>query len=169
MSFARLVPAMSGVLNGLLFGARVESDPDVIAQWGTIAVSYMLNLVIVSIFVAGGFAISGHYQPFAVPVADSAVQFPAAIANVLTFTLTYIASREWRMGPDAIERQRSANRSRGEYLVLLLLLSFASLLFLTAAFYVFSIVALVAGACVHSALMQLLMSQRALRSEYRER
>jgi hypothetical protein len=169
MSSASQVRAISNFLNSILFGARVESDPDVVSQWGTVAVSYMLNLVIVFLVVATGFAISGYYQPFVAPLADAAVRLPAAIANLLTFALTYIASLEWRMRADAIERQRAANRSRGEYLVLLFLLSVVSLSFLAAAFYVFSIVALVAGACAHSALLQLLMSQRALQSEYRER
>lgn len=169
MSSSGLVRATSSVLNGILFGARVESGPDVISQWGTIAVSYMLNLAIIFLVVASGFAISGYYQPFAAPLAEAAVRLPAAIANLLTFALTYIASLEWRMRGDAIERQRTANRSRGEYLVLLSLLSIVCLLFLTAAFFVFSIVALVAGACAHSALLQLLMSQRVLQSGYGER
>jgi hypothetical protein len=68
------------------------------------------------------------------------------------------------MREDAIERQRTANRSGGEYLVLVSLLSAASLLFLAISFLVFSIGAPLAGATVHSALLQMLMSQRVLES-----
>jgi hypothetical protein len=164
MGASELARAASHVLNKVLFGARVASDEDVVSQWGTIIVAYLLNLLLIFVLVAPIFAIAGYYQPLAAAFAEAALRLPAAIANLATFVLTFIASLEWRMSGDAIERQRAANCSRGEYLVLVSLLSIVSLFFLTVAFLVFSIAALVAGACMHSALLQMLMSQRVLKS-----
>jgi hypothetical protein len=164
MDVSEFLLATSRTLNKVLFSAGVASDEDVVAQWGTIAVAYLLNLLLVFVFVAAIFAIAGYYQPLAAPFAESALRLPVAIANLATFALTFIASLEWRMSDVAIERQRAANCSRGKYLVLVSLLSIVSLLFLVATFFFFSIVALVAGAAMHSALLHMLMSERVLRS-----
>ena len=40
------VSKISSYLNTVVFGARIASDPDVISQWGTIVVSYILNLIL---------------------------------------------------------------------------------------------------------------------------
>jgi hypothetical protein len=164
----KYVRATSRILNKVLFGARVASDPDTISEWSTIFVSYVMNLSLLFIVMATVFAIAGYYQPLAAPFSESALRLPVAIANVVTFALTYIASLEWRMSEDAIGRQRAANRSRGEYLVLLSLLSTAALSFLIVNFFVFNIGVLLGGASVYSALIQMLMSQRALESPYQE-
>jgi hypothetical protein len=119
MGTPQYVRATSRALNKVLFGARVASDKYPVSQWGTIGIAYVLNVFVIFVFVAAIFAIAGYYHPLGTPFAESALQLPTAIANLVAFALTYIASLEWRMSDDAIERQRAANRSRGEYLVLL--------------------------------------------------
>jgi hypothetical protein len=69
---------------------------------------------------------------------------------------------------EAIERQRAAGRSRIEYVVLVLAFSIASLFVLTVPFLVFDLGALVAGAVVNSALLQLLLSERHLKTRNQE-
>jgi hypothetical protein len=107
----------------------------------------------------------GHYHPFIAPLDEADLRLILAIANPITFLLTFIASLQWYPSDQAIERQRTANRSRGEYLMLLTLLWGASLIFLTATLVVPSVLGVLAGATVHSALFQLMVSQRAIISQ----
>jgi hypothetical protein len=155
----------SRFLNVVLFGARVESDPDVISQWGTISVSYVLNFGLVAIAVAVLFVVFGFYQPSVDPLAESFLRSFLAVTNLLTFVLTLVASLSWRMSESAIERHRAANRSDTEYRILLSLLILGSLLFLAIPFRILSVPALIVSACASSALFQILMSQRAMKSE----
>jgi hypothetical protein len=79
MSASEHVRATSRILNKFLFGARVASDPDVVSQWGTIFVSYVMNLFLISIVVAAIFAITGYYQPLVAPFSESTLRLPVAI------------------------------------------------------------------------------------------
>ena len=164
MNSTGVVPSASRFLNKVLFGARVTADPDVVSQWGTIIVSYVLNLLLVLVPVVIVSAITGHYRPLVAPLEKPALQVILATANLTTFSLTYLASLSWRMGEQAIERQRAANRSNGEYWILLLTLATASFVFLLLLFLVFNIAAIVGSACVNSALLQLAMSRRVMKS-----
>ena len=153
MAASELVRQTSRFLNKFLFGGRIASDPDVGWQWGTVIISYMLNLFIVFVVVAAVFAAAGRYHPIDAPLAAAALQTPLAIANVATFALTAIASLSWRINDEAINRQRAANRSRGEYLVLLSLFSIIALFFVSVLFVIFDVAALIVSACVNSALI----------------
>lgn len=156
--------AVSRLLNIVLFGARVESDPDVVSQWGTISVSYALNFCLIAILVAVLFVVFGLYQPSVDPLAEPPVRSLLAITNLLTFVLTFVASLGWRMSESASERHRAANRSDAEYWVLVSFLIVGSLLFLAIPFRILSVPALIVSACASSALFQILMSQRAMKS-----
>lgn len=159
-----MVSRISNYLNTIMFGARISSDPDVVSQWGTIAVSYILNLILILAVVVPVFTIAGYYEPFAAPFADPALRIVLATANVLTFALTYVASLSWRASLNAIERQRAANRSKAEYIILISLIAGASFVFLSVLFLVLNIAALIASACINSALLQMLISRRTLKS-----
>jgi hypothetical protein len=168
MNARDIVLAAGGALNRILFGARVSSDPDVISQWATIATSYVLNLLITFVFVAAIFALAGYSDPAHSMWTKSALRMPVALSNLIAFVLTSLASLNWKVSDEAIERQRAASRSRIEYVVLVLAFSIASLLFLAVLFLVFDLAALVAGAVVNSALLQLLLSERHLKTRNQE-
>jgi len=163
LAWSGSIRAASRLLNIVLFGARVEADPDVVSQWGTISVSYVLNFCLIAAVIAVPFVALGHYQPFD-PLADAALRSLLAVSNVSTFVLTFIASLSWRMSERAVERHRAADRSDSEYWVLLSLLAAASLLFLAIPFRFLSIPALIVSACASSALFQIVMSQREKKS-----
>ena len=46
---------MSKILNTILIGAHVRSEPDGLAQWNSFIFSYTINLLLVFIVVAGLF------------------------------------------------------------------------------------------------------------------
>ena len=164
----RAVQAASRFLNKVLFGARIGSDPDIVSQWGTLAASYVLNLLLLFICVAAICALAGYYDPISAPLAAPALRVMLAISNLIAFALTYVASLSWEMHDKAIERQRAANRSTGEFVLLFALFSIASLFFLTVSFLVLDIAVLIANAVVNSALLQMLMSRRILKSRRHE-
>jgi hypothetical protein len=168
MNARKIVRAASGALNKILFGARVCSDPDAISQCGTIATAYILNLLITFVFVAAAFALAGPSDPAHSMWTTSALRMPVALSNLIAFALTSLASLDWKVSDEAIERQRTARRSRVEYVVLVLAFSIASLLFLAVLFLVFDLAALVAGVFVNSALVQLLLSERHLKIKSQE-
>jgi hypothetical protein len=168
MNAREIVRAASGTLNRILFGARVCSDPDAISQWGTIATSYVLNLLITFVFVAAIFGLAGYSDPAHSMWTKSALRMPVALSNLIAFALTSLASLNWKVSDEAIERQRAAGRSRIEYVVLVLAFSIASLFILAVLFLVFDFGALVAGAVVNSALLQLLLSERHLKTRNQE-
>ncbi|MBR1250959.1 hypothetical protein JQ609_29075 [Bradyrhizobium sp. AUGA SZCCT0169] len=156
---------MGQVLNRFLFGSSIVKATDVISAWNAVLSGYVLNLIIVFVSVAAIMVALGHYHPFIAPLDEADLRLILAIANPITFLLTFIASLQWYPSDQAIERQRTANRSRGEYLMLLTLLWGASLIFLTATLVVPSVLGVLAGATVHSALFQLMVSQRAIISQ----
>jgi hypothetical protein len=150
------------MLSRFSLGARIASDRDVISLWGTVTVAYAVNLVVAFAVVAAIFTLLGYYEPIHSPLAKSALQVPLAVSNLLAFVLTYITSLGWKMHDDAIARQRAANRSRGEYLVLLFVVSIASLFFMAALFLIFDVATLAASAVVNAALLQMLFSNRCM-------
>ena len=156
----------TSLLNRFSLGARIAADRDVISLWGTVTVAYAVNLVVAFAVVAAIFTPLGSYEPIHSPLAKSALQVPLAVSNLLAFALTYIASLSWKMHDEAIERQRAANRSRGEYLVLVSFFSIASIFFLTVLFLIFDVTALVASALVNSALLQMLLSKRCMQTRF---
>jgi hypothetical protein len=158
------VRATSRLLNKVLFGARVASDPDIVSQWGTLAISCVLNLLLVFVGIAAIFAVAGHYHPLAAPLARPALRVMLAISNPIAFALTYLASLSWEMHDKAIETQRAANRARGAFVVFATLFSIASLFFLAGAFLFLDVGVLLASAVVNSALLQMLMSDRIAKS-----
>ena len=103
----------------------------------------------------------GHYQPFVAPLDETSLRLNLAISNLIAFFLTLGASSRWHPSNQANEHQRAADRSGGEYLILRTLLWGASLLFLIATTIVPTFPGVLAGAVVHSALFQLIISQRA--------
>jgi hypothetical protein len=160
MDASELVRATSNVLNKVLFGSLVSSDEDIVSQWGTIAVAYTLNLLLIFVFVAAILFFAGYYDAYGAPFAQPALRVMLAISNLITFALTYVASLTWVMHDRAIERQRAANRARGELVVLAVLFSIASLFFLAAPFLILDVGILIASAVVNSALLQMLTSCR---------
>src|ERR1700675_3892861 len=118
MDASALVRATSNVLNKVLFRSLVSSDEDIVSQWGTIAVAYTLNLLLIFVFVAAISTIAGYYDPFGVPFAKPTLRVMLAISNLITFALTYFASLTWTMHDTAIKRQRAANPTRAELVVL---------------------------------------------------
>lgn len=163
-----IVRTISRALNKVLFGARVSSKPDFLSQCGTIAISYVLNLLITFAVVAAIIAIARYSDAAHSMWTKSALRMPVALSNLITFALTYLASLDWKMSDEAIERQRAANRSRIEYVMLVLAFSIASLLFLTVPFLIFDPASLVAGVVVYSALLQMLLSERHLKTKHQE-
>jgi hypothetical protein len=168
MGASEFVRATSHALNKILFGARVVSDEDVVAQWGTIIVAYALNLLLIFVFVAAIFTLAGYYDPFSAPFAKPALPVVLAISNLITFALTYFASLTWDMHDKAMERQRAANRARSEFIVLVALFSIVSLFFLAATFVILDVGVLLASAVVNSALLQMLTSRRIFKSKHQE-
>jgi hypothetical protein len=166
MAASELVQITSRSLNKVLAGERVETDPDIVSQCGTIAVSYIVNLLLILIFIAVIFALAGYYNPLGAPFATPVLRMMLAISNLITFALTYVASLTWKMHDSAIETQLAANRARGAFIVFAALFSIASLFFLAVPFLFLHVGVLLASAVVNSALLQLLMSRRIFKSKY---
>jgi hypothetical protein len=156
MNASEFVVSTSHALNKILFGARVATDEDLVSQWGTIAVAYTLNLLLIFVFVAAISTIAGYYDPFGVPFAKPTLRVMLAISNLITFALTYFASLTWTMHDTAIKRQRAANPTRAELVVLGVSFSIASLFLLAAPFLILDVGVLLASAVVNSALLQML-------------
>lgn len=161
IQLANVMRTIGQLLNRFLFGSSVVKAPDVISAWESVLRGYILNLMIVIFSAAAIMAASGHYHPFVAPLGEAELRLILAISNPITFLLTFVASLQWYPSDQAIERQRAASRSRGEFIVLLTLFWGASLIFLTANFIIPSFLGVLAGAAVHSALFQLMVSQRA--------
>jgi len=153
---------MSKVLNTVLIGAHVKSEPDGLAQWNSFIFSYTINLLLVFIVVAGLFALSGGYQPFIAPLATPALQLVIATTNLVTLVLTYVASLTWEMNEAAIERLHAARRTMAEYWLVLAGLAVAALLVATLLFLSCSFALLMAAACINAMLLQFMWSQRIL-------
>src|SRR2546430_10915238 len=118
---------MSKILNTILIGAHVRSEPDGLAQWNSFIFSYTINLLLVFIVVAGLFSLFGIYHPLVAPLAAPAFQLVVATANLVTLVLTYVASLSWEMNEVAIGRLRAARRTKAEYWLLLVALAVGSL------------------------------------------
>ena len=149
------------LLNRLLFSSNVHVAPDVVSAWESVLLAYLRNLIIAFLSVAAILAASSHYQPFIAPLNGPNLRLILVISNFITFFLTFMASLRWHPSLQATERQRAENRSRGEYLVLLTAFWATSSAFLIGTLIdpTFSVV--LGGAVVHSALFQLMISQRA--------
>jgi uncharacterized membrane protein len=153
----------SKILNTVLIGARVKSEPDGLAQWNSFIFSYMINLLLVFVAVAGLFALFGVYQPFTAPLATPALQLVIATTNLVTFVLTYIASLSWHMNEAAIERLHAA-RTKAEYWLVLGALAVAVLFVATLLFLSRSFELLIAAACINAMPLHFMWSQRILNS-----
>jgi hypothetical protein len=154
----------SKVLDTVLIGAHVKSEPDGLAQWNSFIFSYAVNLLAVFVVVAGLFALLGDYRPFTAPLATPAFQLVIATANLVTLALTYVASLSWEMNEASVERLRAARRTKAEYRLVLTALAAAVLLVAALLFLLRSVELLIAAACINAALLQFMWSQRILNS-----
>jgi hypothetical protein len=166
MAASDIVQTTSRYLNKVLSGKRVATDPDIVSQCGTIAVSYTVNLLLILILIAVIFAIAGYYNPLSAPFATPVLRVMLAISNLIAFALTYVASLTWEMHDKAIETQLAANRAQGAFIAFATLFSIASLFFLVVPFLFLHVGVLLASAVVNSALLQLLMSRRIFKSKH---
>jgi uncharacterized membrane protein YhaH (DUF805 family) len=162
----KLLLRMSKVLNTVLIGAHVKSEPDGLAQWNSFIFSCTINLLLVFIVVAGLFALCGAYQPFIAPLATPALQLVVATTNLVTLALTYVASLSWEMNEAAIERLHAAGRTRAEYWLVLAALAVTALLVAALLFLTCSFMLLIVAACINAMVLQFMWSQRILNSTH---
>jgi hypothetical protein len=153
------------LLHRLLLSSTIDRAPDVTAAWGSIMAAYLRNLVVLVLCVAAIFVTLGLYHPLVAPFDGTKLRLVLVISNIITFVLTFLASRQWQPSPQAKEAQKAANRSKGEYLVLLFLFWCASLILLLGNLTMPTFGVLLANVAVHSALFQLMISQRTLVSQ----
>jgi hypothetical protein len=141
MKTPEIVRIASGVLNKVLFGARIAADRNVNSQLDTILVAYVANLFFVFLAVAVSFVVSGRYDPLHAPLEASALRTMLAIANPITLVLTFLASLSWVMHDEAVERALAAQRTTNPFYRALLLF-FVPSLFINAAFCIVFFVAM---------------------------
>lgn len=163
MNASEITARASLTLNRVLFGSQIVHCEDFNSQFATMSTCYLGNLAatcVLGLSIGAFLGLCDVRHPFA---NVRALQFIVALANVVTLFLTYIASLSWKMHEAVIERQRRANRSRGEFLTLLALSALASAFFIGALFISFGPSVLLATVGANSSLLLLSLSQRNLR------
>jgi hypothetical protein len=158
------VSKLSLLLNRVLVGDRIALDEDFESQWQSLAVVLALNALIVFVPICAITMAVGLYDPIHGKPLEPALYHLLVLTNLVGFVCTFIASFQWEMNRAAIERQRQANRSRFEYRASLALLCVGTLLLLVIPLFLSSYMLLIVSLGVSSLLLQLVISERCLKT-----
>jgi hypothetical protein len=156
----------SRILKKTFFGAGVKAQTDFMSQLNAIVMAYFANLTMIVLVVAAAAWAFGYFDPFHAPFAQSSFTVMITLSNIVTLASTYIASFQWTLYKDAVQFRQPKGPGRPVFYILFLLLSAVSIFFLAGTYLAFSFAVVLASIVTNSALLQLLVTERALKHRH---
>lgn len=147
---SRLISILSGILNRVLFGARVWRDKDQASQYTTICIAYGLNLSLIFAPTLAIWLCFGGRNILQLEMWLSDISFPLALSNSITFFAMYVASVRWSLDDNSMRSAATFFRWQHTYLLIVVILSGVCFLFTAVQFLNLGFYSLLASLLINS-------------------